>query len=70
MSIVVTGATGPLGHLIVEALLDRGVPADQIVALGRNVDRLAGLAALGVVTQRADYDDPASLQAAFAGARS
>ncbi|MFG3600428.1 SDR family oxidoreductase [Micromonospora chersina] len=68
MSIVVTGATGHLGRLIVEALLDRGVPADQIVALGRNVDRLAGLAERGVVTQRADYDDPASLQAAFAGA--
>ncbi|MEW2328658.1 SDR family oxidoreductase [Micromonospora chersina] len=68
MSIVVTGATGHLGRLIVEALLDRGVPADQIVALGRDVDRLAGLAERGVVTQRADYDDPGSLQAAFAGA--
>ncbi|MFG3578655.1 SDR family oxidoreductase [Micromonospora chersina] len=68
MSIVVTGATGQLGRLIVEALLDRGVPADQIVALGRDVDRLAGLAERGVVTQRADYDDPGSLQAAFAGA--
>ncbi|MCW3816214.1 SDR family oxidoreductase [Micromonospora sp. DR5-3] len=68
MSIVVTGATGHLGRLIVQSLLDRGVPADQIVALGRDVDRLAGLAERGVVTQRADYDDAESLQAAFAGA--
>jgi len=68
MSIVVTGATGHLGRLIVSSLLDRGVPADQIVAVGRDVDRLARLAERGLVTQRADYDDPDSLQAAFAGA--
>ncbi|GAB3339333.1 SDR family oxidoreductase [Micromonospora halotolerans] len=68
MSIVVTGATGHLGRLIVEALLDRGVPADRIVALGRDTDRLAGLAARGVATRRGDYDDPESLRAAFAGA--
>ncbi|MFE9205402.1 SDR family oxidoreductase [Micromonospora sp. NPDC007230] len=68
MSIVVTGATGHLGRLIVQSLLDRGVPADQIVAAGRDVDRLAGLAGRGLVTQRVDYDDAESLQAAFAGA--
>ncbi|MFG3686014.1 SDR family oxidoreductase [Micromonospora sp. NPDC047740] len=68
MSIVVTGATGHLGRLIVQSLLDRGVPADQIVAAGRDVDRLAGLAGRGLVTQQVDYDDAESLQAAFAGA--
>ncbi|RZU73062.1 NAD(P)H dehydrogenase (quinone) [Micromonospora kangleipakensis] len=68
MSIVVTGATGQLGRLIIESLLSRGVPADQIVAVGRDIDRLADLAGRGVVTQLADYDDPESLQAAFAGA--
>ncbi|OKI42369.1 SDR family oxidoreductase [Micromonospora sp. CB01531] len=68
MSIVVTGATGHLGRLIVQSLLDRGVPADQIVAAGRDVDRLAGLAGRGLATQRVDYDDAESLQAAFAGA--
>ena len=36
MSIVVTGATGKLGGLVVDALLERGLPADQIVAAGRN----------------------------------
>ena len=68
MSIVVTGATGQLGRLIIESLLGRGVPADQVVAVGRDTDRLADLAGRGVVTVRADYDDPESLQAAFAGA--
>ncbi|TDC80620.1 SDR family oxidoreductase [Micromonospora sp. KC606] len=68
MSIVVTGATGHLGRLIVESLLRRGVPADQIVALGRDVARLTDLADRGVVVRAADYTDPASLRAAFADA--
>ncbi|MFC4148581.1 SDR family oxidoreductase [Micromonospora mangrovi] len=68
MSIVVTGATGQLGRLIVTSLLRRGVPAERIVALGRDTDRLADLAARGVVTRRADYDDVESLRSAFAGA--
>lgn len=67
-SLVITGATGQLGRLVVEALLDRGVPADQIIATGREVERLDDLAARGVVVRRADYDDRASLDAALAGA--
>jgi NAD(P)H dehydrogenase (quinone) len=68
MSIVVTGATGHLGRLAVEFLLDRGVPAGQVVAAGRRVEKLVDLADRGVVVRSADYDDPASLRAAFAGA--
>ncbi|MEV1329189.1 SDR family oxidoreductase [Micromonospora costi] len=68
MAIVVTGATGHLGRLIVESLLDRGVPADGIVALGRDTGRLADLAARGVTVRQADYNDVDSLRAAFAGA--
>ena len=68
MSIVVTGATGQLGRLVVESLLTRGVPADQIIATGRDLGRLDDLAARGVVVRRADFDDRASLDAAFAGA--
>jgi NAD(P)H dehydrogenase (quinone) len=69
MTIVVTGATGHLGRLAVEALLARGVPADQIVAAGRDTEKLADLAALGVTVRRADYTDPVSLAEAFAGAQ-
>jgi NAD(P)H dehydrogenase (quinone) len=68
MSIVVTGATGQLGRLVVEALLARGVPAGQIVATGRRVEALADLQDRGVTVRRADYTDPDSLRAAFAGA--
>jgi NAD(P)H dehydrogenase (quinone) len=68
MSIVVTGATGHLGRLAVEALLERGVPAAEVVATGRRTGALADLAERGVVVRTADYDDAASLEAAFAGA--
>lgn len=58
MSIVVTGATGQLGHRVVEALLARGIAPDELVATGRAVDRTADLAARGVRTARLDYADP------------
>jgi NAD(P)H dehydrogenase (quinone) len=68
MSIVVTGATGHLGRLIVEALLRNGTPASEIVAGGRNVDKLADLREQGVRVARIDYADETSLADAFAGA--
>ncbi|NYI43124.1 NAD(P)H dehydrogenase (quinone) [Nocardioides aromaticivorans] len=68
MSFVITGATGQLGRHVVESLLAKGVPADQVVALGRDEERLAGLAALGVATRKVDYADTAALAAAFDGA--
>jgi NAD(P)H dehydrogenase (quinone) len=68
MSFVITGATGNLGRLVVEDLLGRGVEPSQIVAVGRSVERIADLAARGVIVRPADYGDPASLDAAFAGA--
>lgn len=68
MSLVVTGASGHLGRLVVQDLLDRGVAPDQIVAAARTPDRLADLAERGVAVRRADYDDPQSLKEAFAGA--
>jgi hypothetical protein len=52
MSLVVTGATGHFGRLVVENLLERGIPADQIVAGGRSLDRLAPLAERGVQVRR------------------
>ena len=68
MSVVVTGATGHLGRLTVEALLRRGVPASDVVATGRDVTGIKDLADLGVVVRRADFTDPDSLTTAFAGA--
>ncbi|KOX16339.1 SDR family oxidoreductase [Nocardiopsis sp. NRRL B-16309] len=68
MSVVITGATGHLGRLVVEDLLAGGLPADQITATGRDTAKLADLSAKGVSTARADFGDPASLKAAFEGA--
>ena len=68
MSIVVTGATGQLGRLTVEALLNRGVDPAEIVATGRSVDKLADLAERGVRVERLDFDDvPASVEWLGAG---
>jgi NAD(P)H dehydrogenase (quinone) len=68
MSIIVTGATGHLGRLAVESLLKRGVPAEQIVATGRKVDKIDDLAARGVQVRPIDYDRPETLGPAFEGA--
>jgi len=65
--IVVTGASGQLGRLVIESLLKR-LPASEIVAAVRNPDKVADLAARGVQVRVADYDQPASLAAAFKGA--
>ena len=68
MSVVVTGATGQLGRLTVEALLRRGVPASEVVATGRDTTGIKDLADRGVVVRRADFADQDSLATAFAGA--
>jgi len=65
--IVITGANGQLGQLIVSELL-KTTPAASIVAAVRDPAKAAGLAALGVQVRKADYNDPATLDAAFAGA--
>ncbi len=65
--IVVTGATGQLGHLVIKSLLKK-VPASGIVAAVRNVEKAKDLAALGVQVRQADYSQPASWDAALKGA--
>ncbi|WP_107767822.1 NmrA family NAD(P)-binding protein [Nocardioides terrigena] len=64
---LVTGTSGHLGRLVVRSLLDLGVSPADVVATARDTATIADLAALGVVVRRADYTDPASLDAAFAG---
>lgn len=65
--IVVTGATGRLGRLVIDNLL-RTVAASSIVAAVRDPTKAADLAARGVQVRRADYTQPESLGKAFAGA--
>ena len=68
MSIVVTGATGQLGRHVLEALLERGVPAEEIVAAGRSVGKLSDFAERGVQVKPMDYADAGSVAAALKGA--
>lgn len=61
--ILVTGATGQLGRLVIQQLLAR-VPADQIVAGARDLSKAADL---GVVARLLDYDRPETVTAALEG---
>ncbi|MAS08201.1 MAG: NAD(P)-dependent oxidoreductase [Ahrensia sp.] len=63
---LVTGASGQLGALAVDALLAK-VPAAQIVALVRRSEAAAPLEAKGVGVRIGDYTDPAALEKAFTG---
>ena len=65
--IAVTGASGHLGRLVIEALLARNLPANRIVALVREPQKVSAFAALGVEVRRADYAQPETLEAAFEG---
>lgn len=65
--IVVTGATGQLGRLVIGSLLKK-VPAADLVAAVRNVEKAKDLAALGIQVRQADYNQPSSWDAAVQGA--
>lgn len=62
----ITGATGQLGRLVVDALLAT-VPAQEIVAAIRTPGKASELAAKGVQVREADYGRPETLAAALAG---
>ena len=62
--LVVTGASGHLGRRVVELLAAKG--ANNLIAATRTPDKLTDLS--GVEVRSADFDDSASLDAAFAGA--
>jgi NAD(P)H dehydrogenase (quinone) len=65
MSIVVTGATGKLGRLVIADLLAAGVSAAQVTAVVRSEEKAAELVATGVGLHLADYDRPETFTGAF-----
>jgi len=65
--ITITAASGRLGRLVIEELLQRGVPAGDITAAVRTPDKVADLADRGVQIRHADYDHPETLVPAFSG---
>lgn len=66
--LLVTGASGQFGQRVLHHLLDTlNIPASRIVAASRKPAALSPWAARGVATRRSDFDDAASLDAAFQG---
>jgi NAD(P)H dehydrogenase (quinone) len=64
--ILVTGATGGLGHETIDALLTT-TPATEIAALVRDVRKATDLVQRGVDVRQADYFDYPALLQAFQG---
>jgi NAD(P)H dehydrogenase (quinone) len=68
MTIVVTGATGQLGGLVVKHLLDR-VSASEITGTVRDLGKAAKLSQeSGISLRQGDFDRPETLPYAFDGA--
>lgn len=67
MTILVTGATGNLGRLIIASLLERGADPQTIVAGARDIAKGADL---GVPVVHLDYTDPSSVTTALEGVES
>lgn len=65
--IIISGATGRLGLLAVNELLNRGVPPEDLILVTRSPNKLAEFAAKGASVRYGDVDDPESLPAAYAG---
>ncbi|MFJ5392909.1 SDR family oxidoreductase [Pectobacterium sp. CHL-2024] len=64
--IAITGASGQLGRLVIAQLLEK-VPASDIVALVRDVNKVADLSAKGVQVKAVDYNQPEALASALQG---
>jgi NAD(P)H dehydrogenase (quinone) len=66
MSIVITGASGQLGRLVADAVLERTEPRD-VVLVTRDPSRLDDLAQRGAQVRAGDFGNPSSLASAFEG---
>jgi dihydroflavonol-4-reductase len=64
VKVLVTGATGKVGHAVAQALIARG---DDVRALVRDPARASGVLPAGVEAVRGDVTDPSSVAAAVDG---
>src|SRR5215831_6252193 len=65
--IIVSGASGQLGGLVVQGLLAKGVPAKNLILVSRNTQGLEAFAKQGATVRFGDFEKPESLPAAYAG---
>ncbi|HSC55508.1 MAG TPA: SDR family oxidoreductase [Phnomibacter sp.] len=65
--ILVTGATGHFGKATIDFLLKKGISANNISALVRDLTKAEDLKTKGINLKIGDYDNYASLLAAFKG---
>lgn len=63
--ILVTGATGHFGKAIIDFLIKKGIPANNISALVRDATKAQDLKTKGINLKIGDYDNYASLLEAF-----
>lgn len=67
--IVVSGASGHLGGLVVDDLLALGIAPGQLILVSRTPDSLARYAEKGASVRFGDFTKPDSLPAAYAGGK-
>ena len=65
--IIVSGASGQIGGLVVEELLARGVQPADLILVSRTPERLERYAELGASTRFGDFLQPESLETAYEG---
>ncbi|OMF38735.1 NAD(P)-dependent oxidoreductase [Paenibacillus sp. FSL H8-0548] len=66
MKILVTGATGQLGSIVIDTLL-KTVPASDLAVSVRNPEKAEHIRAQGVDVRHGDFDQPDTLKNSFAG---
>jgi uncharacterized protein YbjT (DUF2867 family) len=64
-SLLITGATGMIGSLLADALVDQGVEFTVMLRPGGSGDQIGGKP--GVSSREGDFDDPESLRRALEG---
>src|SRR5688500_7965668 len=65
--IIVSGASGQLGGLVIEALLKRKVAPANLILVSRTPDTLKAYAARGASVRFGDFTQPESLASAYQG---
>lgn len=68
MPTIVTGASGHLGRLVAEELLER-LPASELILVTRHPEALEDMAERGASVRYGDFDEPDSLPGAFEGGK-